>query len=94
MVSPFDRNSWVGDAACLGADREAFFAHESQPELRHQAVAICRRCPVQEQCLAWALDNDERFGIWGGKTERERRDIRNAAIRAAASTTNAGGAAT
>jgi WhiB family redox-sensing transcriptional regulator len=37
---------------------------------------ICATCPVTEQCLEFAMENDERFGVWGGKTERERRKLR------------------
>lgn len=37
---------------------------------------ICRTCPVQAACLEWALDNDERAGIWGGTTSRKRREMR------------------
>lgn len=43
------------------------------------AKAICRACPVQQECLTHALVNAERFGIWGGKSERERRRLRKAA---------------
>lgn len=51
------------------------------------AVRICGRCPVQDACLQYALEHDERFGIWGGTTERKRRTLqrkRRAAQRAAA----------
>ena len=40
------------------------------------AVDICEACPVQAECLAWALSNDERYGVWGGKTEKERETAR------------------
>jgi hypothetical protein len=40
-----------------------------------EAVAACRRCPVREDCLEWALANRERFGIWGGLSERARRRL-------------------
>ena len=38
-----------------------------------QAKAVCLMCPVREVCLEYALDNEERHGIWGGVSERERR---------------------
>jgi Transcription factor WhiB len=44
-------------------------------ELRVRAVAVCRRCPLQSDCLAWALACREDHGIWGGKTEEERRAL-------------------
>ena len=37
------------------------------------AKRVCAQCEVREQCLKWAIDHDERFGIWGGMSERERR---------------------
>lgn len=40
------------------------------------AKRICRSCPVLDACLQWALDHDERFGVWGGLSERERRRLR------------------
>lgn len=39
------------------------------------ALAVCAACPVREECLAHALDTNERFGIWGGTTEKERREL-------------------
>lgn len=53
--------------------------------LAKEAKAVCSRCPVKEQCLQWALDTNERHGIWGGKTDDERRSLkRRAAARRAA----------
>jgi Transcription factor WhiB len=43
--------------------------------LRARAVVVCRRCPLEESCLAWALACREDHGIWGGKTEEERRAL-------------------
>lgn len=64
------RLSWQQDAACVGADDEAFF-----PEKGGNATAakrICARCPVREQCLQHALDTPEKYGLWGGLNEEER----------------------
>jgi hypothetical protein len=44
--------------------------------LTRDAKRLCASCDVREQCLDYALDNDERFGIWGGHSERERRKIK------------------
>jgi WhiB family redox-sensing transcriptional regulator len=41
-----------------------------------QAKAVCRRCPVRERCLRWALDTTECMGVWGGTSETERRALR------------------
>lgn len=40
------------------------------------AKVVCRRCPVKAECLAYALERDERFGVWGGMSERERRALK------------------
>ena len=45
-----------------------------------EAKAVCQSCEVRQQCLEYALANDERFGIWGGLSERERRRLRRSAI--------------
>jgi WhiB family redox-sensing transcriptional regulator len=67
--------AWMGDALCAQTDPEAFFPEKGGST--REAKAICRSCAVQAECLDWALDHDERFGIWGGLSERERRRIRN-----------------
>lgn len=61
---------WQTDALCRQVDADAFF-----PEKGGSSVAmkrICNVCPVKQDCLEYALDNDERYGIWGGTSERER----------------------
>ena len=65
---------WMLEARCLDADPEAFFPEKGGST--REAKRICAICPVQRDCLAYALDNDERFGIWGGMSERERRRLK------------------
>lgn len=65
---------WVGDALCPQTDPEAFFPEKGGST--RAAKKICEGCDVREQCLDYALRNDERFGIWGGLSERERRKLR------------------
>jgi WhiB family redox-sensing transcriptional regulator len=65
---------WQAEAACRGADSEAFFETESSAD-RHYLAGICRPCPVREACLAHALDRDE-HGWWGGTTRSERRRMK------------------
>lgn len=70
--------NWHERAICAGADPDLFFpvGHgDSAPVLLQadRAKAVCRRCPVWDQCLAWALRYEETDGIWGGTTEGERR---------------------
>lgn len=66
--------SWQDRALCAQCDPDSFFPELGQPNQIHHAKMICRRCPVRAQCLDDALENNERFGIWGGMTvpERER----------------------
>lgn len=70
---PSEAYDWRIDALCRQVGGEEFF-----PEKGGSTVAvkrICARCPVKDECLEYALDNDERFGVWGGKSERERKKI-------------------
>lgn len=74
-----ERPEWQADAACRGfvdnADWErVFFPGQGDPVGR--AKRFCARCPVREDCLAYALDHPDLDGIWGGTSDRERRRIR------------------
>ncbi len=71
--------SWQDDALCAQSDPEAFFPEKGGST--REAKKICGRCPAADACLQYALDNDERFGIWGGLSERERRDLKRSAER-------------
>lgn len=73
LLAP-DQREWMVDARCLDADPEAFFPEKGGST--REAKRICADCPVTEACLEYALENDERFGIWGGLSERERRRVR------------------
>jgi WhiB family redox-sensing transcriptional regulator len=64
-------DSWTSLASCRGTESSAFFAR-SLPEAR-EAIRVCERCPVRQQCLDYAVDNDMDLGVWGGLTERQRR---------------------
>ena len=76
--------SWQMEANCLGVDPDLFFPERGAST--KEAKAVCRGCVVREECLEYALANGEKFGIWGGLSERERRRIRRqrALARAAA----------
>jgi len=69
--------SWQGDALCAQTDPEAFFPEKGGST--RDAKKICASCEVRSECLEYALQNDERFGIWGGLSERERRKLRRRA---------------
>jgi len=68
--------SWRLDALCAETDPEAFFPEKGGPT--REAKRVCTGCAVRLECLEYALSNDERFGIWGGLSERERRRVRQA----------------
>jgi WhiB family redox-sensing transcriptional regulator len=72
-----DDDRWQERALCAQTDPEAFFPEKGGST--REAKKICEVCPVREQCLTYALEHDERFGIWGGLSERERRRLKRAA---------------
>jgi WhiB family transcriptional regulator, redox-sensing transcriptional regulator len=77
---------WRMEAACRDEDPELFFpVGTAGPAIRQtaQAKAVCHRCPVASDCLAWALQSGQGDGIWGGMSEDERRALkrRNARVR-------------
>ncbi len=69
--------AWQEDALCSQTDPEAFFPEKGGST--RDAKKICSSCSVNTECLEYALKNDERFGIWGGLSERERRRLRKRA---------------
>lgn len=66
--------SWRESSNCLGVDPDLFFPERGAST--REAKEVCRGCVVREDCLEFALQNSEKFGIWGGMSERERRRIR------------------
>lgn len=70
--------AWQSDSLCAQTDPEAFFPEKGGST--RDAKKICASCEVRSQCLEYALANDERFGIWGGLSERERRKLRKRAV--------------
>ena len=69
---------WQERALCAQTDPEAFFPEKGGST--REAKRICSGCDVRAECLEYALAHDERFGIWGGLSERERRRLRRAAV--------------
>ena len=65
---------WQADARCSEVDPEIFFPERGGSS--KAARAVCSQCSVRGQCLEYALNNKEQFGIWGGTSERERRRLR------------------
>ena len=70
--------SWQDRALCAQTDPEAFFPEKGGST--REAKRVCTSCEVRAECLEYALANDERFGIWGGLSERERRKLKRRAV--------------
>ncbi|MGE5696241.1 MAG: WhiB family transcriptional regulator [Candidatus Sericytochromatia bacterium] len=66
------RQAWVARARCRFTDPDELFAPGAA---QRKAAAICRHCPVIQECAVDALDNRVEFGVWGGMTERQRRAL-------------------
>jgi WhiB family redox-sensing transcriptional regulator len=69
-----DGNRWQERANCLGVDPDLFFPERGAST--REAKGVCRGCEVRVECLEYALAQGEKFGIWGGLSERERRRVR------------------
>ncbi|UOQ91144.1 WhiB family transcriptional regulator [Agromyces endophyticus] len=78
VVDDDNQLAWQSDALCAQTDPEAFFPEKGGST--RDAKKICTGCEVRAECLEYALGNDERFGIWGGLSERERRKLRKRAV--------------
>ena len=79
-IPPGPAGHWADQAACKGMDPEMCFPGRgvsNQP-----AKQVCQGCPVRVECLDYAFEGPERFGIWGGLSELERQRIRGARRRA------------
>jgi WhiB family redox-sensing transcriptional regulator len=70
--------AWQERALCAQTDPEAFFPEKGGST--REAKRVCLSCEVRAECLEYALANDERFGIWGGLSERERRRVKKRAV--------------
>ncbi len=69
---------WQERALCAQTDPEAFFPEKGGST--REAKRVCTGCEVRSECLEYALENDERFGIWGGLSERERRKLKKRVV--------------
>ena len=63
--------SWREAALCRNSDSDLFF----DPAMQEEATNICAECPVSVQCLLYALSNSMTFGVWGGRTAKQRRKM-------------------
>ena len=73
-----DEQEWQERALCAQTDPEAFFPEKGGST--REAKRICNSCEVRAECLEYALGHDERFGIWGGLSERERRRLKRRVV--------------
>lgn len=80
LVAPdgAEGQGWQDQSLCAQTDPEAFFPDKGGST--REAKRVCRSCEVRSECLEYALENDERFGIWGGMSERERRRLKRQAV--------------
>jgi WhiB family transcriptional regulator, redox-sensing transcriptional regulator len=76
LLSGQEDRGWQARANCMGVDPDLFFPERGAST--REAKEVCRGCVVKNDCLEYALDNGEKFGIWGGMSERERRRLRRA----------------
>lgn len=67
---------WTTDAACAQVDPDAWFPEKGGST--REVKKVCASCPVRTECLDFALDHDERHGVWGGVSERQRRQLKKA----------------
>lgn len=91
---PAPLGAWAKHGLCVNADDPDVF-YPPDGSRGTKARRICARCPVRAECLEYALDADEEFGIWGGLDPRERRNLKRkrARRRAAEQERRSGGAA-
>lgn len=71
---------WMARGHCAQTDPEAFYPEKGGST--REAKSVCHGCPVAAECLDYALEHDERHGIWGGLSERERRRIKGRLVQA------------
>ena len=69
---------WQDRALCAQTDPDAFFPEKGGST--REPKKVCRACEVRAECLEYALEHNEKYGIWGGLSERERRRMKREAI--------------
>jgi WhiB family transcriptional regulator, redox-sensing transcriptional regulator len=81
LLSAGMETDWQQHGLCRASDGPVFFPpahfeHKPEREAREaKAKAVCAGCPVRLQCLEWALATREPYGVWGGCSEGERKQI-------------------
>jgi WhiB family redox-sensing transcriptional regulator len=85
MTAVHDVTDWRARGACISADPDLFFPVSTAGLSRRQearAKAVCARCPVRADCLQFALDSAQPYGVWGGLSELELARLRRSRVRA------------
>lgn len=71
---------WRQLAACIDFEPDLWFPHPGDTRTRERAVRICHSCPVWRACRTIADARDERYGIWGGETQKQRNTRRGVTV--------------
>jgi WhiB family redox-sensing transcriptional regulator len=87
LADTFEGAEWQEEGLCRGYDNVLFFGDEGESELEKQAresraKSICKTCPVLEPCLEFAMETNQKYGIWGGLTAKERASLKRRRARA------------
>ncbi|WLD46779.1 WhiB family transcriptional regulator [Candidatus Nanosynbacter lyticus] len=67
--------NWRNKANCRDSDPDMFFPESKDRRYAEEALKVCRGCKVKEDCLDHAIENDEKYGIWGGMTPEARKKL-------------------
>jgi len=70
-----DTYQWRDRAQCRGLEHSMFFSMSDDPNATRPAKQVCAQCPVQSECLSFALETGQPAGVWGGLTTSERRRL-------------------
>ena len=87
-MDPNDKLDWQEEAECRKFDNLLFFGpDQGETELEKQgreakAKSVCQRCPALEPCLEFAMETNQKYGIWGGHTDKERASLKRRRARA------------
>lgn len=73
-----DEAGWQARALCAQIDSDTFFPEKGGST--REAKRVCLACEVRDECLEYAVEHEERFGVWGGLSERERRKLKKRAV--------------
>lgn len=87
-MAEIEQLDWQEDALCREYDVDLFFGPDQpESEIEKQAreahaKTVCQRCPVKEPCLEFAMETNQKYGIWGGLTDKERASLKRRRARA------------